>query len=120
MNKQEVKRLLEAGEIQIENDAPDKLELLREITNYNWSGNRKFYIKNDFEDEPLNNIPIIKLSEITDEEVVWQMLGADDIWYDVPYYCRIKPQTDYANEIEALQNKAKENGEKVVIVFEKL
>ena len=40
-------------------------------------------------------------------------------WIDTIVPIRIKPQPDYTNEIEALQNKAKENGQKVVIVFEK-
>ncbi len=33
---------------------------------------------------------------------------------------RIKPQPDYAAEIEALQQKAKENGLKITVLFEKL
>lgn len=33
---------------------------------------------------------------------------------------RLKPQPNYSQEIEALQNKAKENGMKAVITFEKL
>lgn len=33
---------------------------------------------------------------------------------------RIKPSPDYSKEIEALQNKAKENGQKVTVKFEKL
>jgi len=120
MNKQEAKRKVEAGEIQIENDARDRLELLREVLNSSVSGRRYFYSYNDWRDEPFPNLPIIKLSEITEEEVVWQQLGRDGEWYVVSGQFRIKPQPDYTNEIEALQNKAKENNEKVVIVFEKL
>jgi hypothetical protein len=43
-------------------------------------------------------------------------------WSDVLYQeCyRVKPKTDYSQEIEALQQKAKENGMKCVINFEKL
>jgi len=33
---------------------------------------------------------------------------------------RLKPQPNYDKEIEALQQKAKENGMKVIIKFEKL
>jgi hypothetical protein len=43
-------------------------------------------------------------------------------WYDFRdvFKFRIKPQPDYSQEIEALQTKAKENGMKAVITFEKL
>lgn len=41
-------------------------------------------------------------------------------WRDLSIPIRIKPQPDYTPEIEALQNKAKENGMKVTINFEKL
>jgi len=41
-------------------------------------------------------------------------------WEDVfsGYEYRIKPKPDYTAEIEALENKAKENGQKVIIKFE--
>jgi len=118
MNKQEAKRLLEAGEIQIENDAPDKLEVLKEL--FCWAeGGGEYYIKDDWSGCSFKNLPIIKLSEITEEDVVYQFFFGGE-WCDIREQVRIKPQTDYTNEIEALQNKAKENNEKVVIVFEKL
>lgn len=41
-------------------------------------------------------------------------------WCDTKNKYRIKPTPDYSKEIEALQEKAKENGMKVTINFEKL
>ncbi len=117
MTKEEVKKRLELGTIQIENDAPDSLELLKELGGDWISGGSMYYIANDCQDVTFQNLPIIKLSEI-EEEVQWQYL-LDDKWHDVSGQYRIKPQPDYTNEIEVLQNKAKENGQKVVIVFEK-
>jgi len=62
-----------------------------------------------------------------DVEKVWrseemQTLSINGTWID----CiggrdfRFKPQPNYQKEIEALQQKAKENGQSVTIVFEKL
>jgi len=41
-------------------------------------------------------------------------------WHEIIYPVRIKPKPDYSQEIEALQLKAKENGMKCVINFEKI
>ena len=40
----------------------------------------------------------------------------DETSFKIEY--RIKPQPDYTKEIEALEQKAKENGQKVIIKFE--
>ena len=59
-------------------------------------------------------------------EKVWkgselQMRYNNGDWFDVGIYeFRLKPKPDYSQEIEALQQKAKENGMKVTINFEKL
>lgn len=47
---------------------------------------------------------------------IWQ----NEMWIDYVGKCRIKPTPDYSEEIEALQSKAKENGMKVIINFEKI
>jgi hypothetical protein len=54
-------------------------------------------------------------------ELQYRITGSKK-WYDYPFEqeFRIKPQPDYTAEIEALQQKAKENGMKVTINFEKL
>jgi len=41
-------------------------------------------------------------------------------WCEVMHPVRIKPQPNYSKEIEALQLKAKENGMKCIINFEKI
>jgi len=41
-------------------------------------------------------------------------------WRDTNYSIRLKPQLDYSQEIEALQQKANQNGMKAVVTFEKL
>ncbi len=117
MYKEEVKKRLEEGTIQIENDAPDRLELLRELINWT-NGYYNYYILEGCLTDKFKDKPIIKLSDIEEEQ--WQISTNSKDWYDVGYKCRIKPQPNYTNEIKALQNKAKENGQKVVIVFEKL
>jgi len=61
-------------------------------------------------------------------EKVWkssemQFRTIDGEWFDVPnknLEYRLKPKPDYSKEIEALQQKAKENGMSVIIKFEKL
>jgi len=54
-----------------------------------------------------------------DEEVQYEYYY-DGKWYELKYPIRIKPQPNYDKEIEALQLKAKENGMKCVINFEKI
>lgn len=54
------------------------------------------------------------------EELQWK--ATDENWYTFvgDFKIRIKPQPNYDKEIEALQQKAKENGMKVIINFEKI
>ena len=59
------------------------------------------------------------LAEFGNTKVEYQMF-MNGIWYDLYYPVRIKPTPDYSKEIEALQEKAKENGMTVTINFEKL
>ncbi len=40
--------------------------------------------------------------------------------YESDFKIRVKPKNNYDKEVEALQNKAKENGMKVIIKFEEL
>jgi len=55
------------------------------------------------------------------EELQFRNIGSL-VWYDclVDGEYRLKPQPNYQKEIEALQQKAKENGMKVIINFEKI
>jgi len=53
------------------------------------------------------------------EKVEYQVWVCDE-WKDTELIIRLKPQPNYSQEIEALQTKAKENGMKAVITFEKL
>jgi len=62
-----------------------------------------------------------------EEEKIWkgselQYKYVDSDWLDVRFdvVYRIKPQPNYSKEIEALQLKAKENGMKCIINFEKI
>lgn len=59
------------------------------------------------------------LAEFSKPKVEYQYFEAGN-WFDFGLPVRIKPTPDYSPEIEALQNKAKENGMKVTINFEKL
>jgi len=59
------------------------------------------------------------LAEFGKPKVEYQFF-ANEMWFDVEFPIRIKPTPDYSKEIEALQAKAKENGMKVTINFEKL
>jgi hypothetical protein len=53
------------------------------------------------------------------EKVEYQIFLCGN-WCDTSHQIRIKPQPNYDKEIKALQQKAKENGMKVIINFEKL
>jgi hypothetical protein len=59
------------------------------------------------------------LAEFQTKKIEYQMFVAGR-WRDLSVPIRIKPQPDYTPEIDALQNKAKENEMKVIIKFEKL
>jgi len=69
----------------------------------------------------------LKACDSWEDEKIWsgnEMEYRDNrgIWYKCKPYkeYRLKPQPDYSKEIEALQLKAKENGMKCVINFEKI
>jgi len=96
-------------------------------------------ITNFFRDNQVSNISYgngeyrgIKIQETFDAELFLDCCGREkeDVpimqvkfrgeWCDYVGEYRIKPQPDYSKEIEALQQKAKENGMSVTILFEKL
>ena len=66
-------------------------------------------------------------TEVSEQEFLAEFGKPKDIfqiwegeWLDYLGKCRIKPTPDYSKEIEALQQKAKENGMRVIVGFEKL
>jgi len=61
----------------------------------------------------------LKACDSWEEEVKYEYCLMGE-WREIVYPIRIKPQPDYDKEIEALQLKAKENGMKCVINFEKI
>jgi len=61
----------------------------------------------------------LKACDSWEDEVKYEIFACGR-WIDAEYKVRIKPQPDYSKEIEALQLKAKENGMKCVINFEKI
>jgi len=61
----------------------------------------------------------LKACDSWEEEVKYEIFACGR-WIDAEYKVRIKPQPDYSKEIEALQLKAKENGMKCIINFEKI
>jgi len=89
----------------------------------------KSFIKKETEIHETFNADIF-LEACGEEEVekVWkgselQFKNKDGEWIDCTlekHEFRLKPQPNYSQEIEALQQKAKENGMKAVITFEKL
>lgn len=87
---------------------------------YNYEG---FIAGSHFFDKKEKDYTLISeqdfLAEFQTKKVDYQMFVAGR-WRDLSIPIRIKPQPDYTPEIEALQNKAKENGMKVTINFEKL
>jgi len=61
----------------------------------------------------------LKACDSWEDEVKYEYFQGNK-WYEMVYPIRIKPQPDYSKEIEALQLKAKENGMKCIINFEKI
>lgn len=134
-NKEEIKQKLQAGEIQIHFDDKNKIELLRWLTDKPaYEGTNTYYTRVISHRINPNYADSIKISEITEdeedeEEVVWKSedmefrikggkwLNMGEL-HNVEY--RLKPKPDFSKEIEALQQKAKENGQRVVITFEKI
>lgn len=60
------------------------------------------------------------LAEFGKKPIIQYYSRTHKIWKDCSpqNHFRIKPTPDYSKEIEALQNKAKENNQKVSIIFE--
>lgn len=121
MKKSEAKKLVQEGKAQIYNDAPEKLEVLKEVTDYTWVGSDDYYTKDFCGIRPAPNLQIINLSEIKDDEVQWQYSDDGRIWNDANRnrQYRIKPAVDLQPYIDELKAKAKEAGTEVVITFEK-
>jgi hypothetical protein len=88
----------------------------------------KSFIKKETEIHETFNADIFLEACGEEVEKVWKgsdlemRYSIDTDWFDVykDYEFRLKPQPNYSQEIEALQQKAKENGMKAVITFEKL
>lgn len=129
MTKEEAKQKYKVGEIQIYCDV-ENIELLRYVIE---SKDGILFLNHFYRtvdgiklayDTANCHKPTVNLSEIEDE-VVW--LGSEmqffknGKWIDCEFdKYRLKPKPNYTSEIEALQAKAKENGMKAVITFEKL
>ena len=126
MNKEEAKKLVQAGTHQIHNDC-DNMELLIEMF-YNMLPKGYAYYTMDFiGDEPFERLKTIKLSEITEKPNEW--LGSEMECFDEinnKWQCcfgrkyRLKPKPNFDEEIKVLQEKAKQHGMKAIITFEKL
>lgn len=145
MNKEIAKHKMKDGLIQIEFNDKSKSNLLNYLVNKNG-----FYLENKYYklngttmlsmNSKWSNIDVVKISDITEDSSEMEHTEMDEIfsvgdfqyreigsdkWNDfinpslsVEY--RLKQKPDYNKEIEALQLKAKENGQKVVILFETL
>jgi len=104
----------------------DYYESENEITLFHFPNykNREGFIQNWH----INHITISDYTEVSEAEFLAEF-GKKPIiqtrisgeWVDVLYqeHFRVKPQPDYSQEIEALHQKATENGMKVKIEFEK-
>jgi len=86
------------------------------VTNYSISA-----IKNDKMElyETFDAEIFLKACDSWEEEVKYEVYLCGQ-WIDSEYPVRIKKQPNYSKEIEALQLKAKENGMKCIINFEKI
>jgi len=86
------------------------------VTNYSISA-----IKNDKMElyETFDSEIFLKACDSWEDEVKYEYFDGLN-WHEAMHPIRIKPQPDYSKEIEALQLKAKENGMKCIINFEKI
>jgi len=96
------------------------------LTNY--YSNIEYYLGSFYESYFNSNYEIyetfdaeifLKACDSWEEEVKYEYCLMGE-WHEIIYPIRIKQQPDYSKEIEALQLKAKENGMKCVINFEKI
>jgi len=78
----------------------------------NSTSSRKIY---EYFDEDI----LLKACDIEVEKPIMQV-WFDGRWVNYSGKYRVKPQPDYNKEIESLQEKAKINGMKAVITFEKI
>jgi len=102
------------------------------VNNFNFDGqisniNKYEWIEKDYEIHETFNADIFLEACGVDVEKIWrseemEFLSKLGVWSDFAYdfKVRFKPQPSYQKEIQALQQKAKENGQSVTIVFEKL
>jgi len=84
------------------------------VTNLSTTGNKKREVYETFDAEIF-----LKACDSWEDEVKYEYCFMGE-WREITYPVRLKPQPDYDKEIEALQLKAKENGMKCIINFEKI
>jgi hypothetical protein len=99
------------------------------VNNFNYAGQISNIYNSKLYDEIHETFNADIFLEACGEEVekFWkgsemQIMSYNGKWVDCSKQTtyRLKPQSNYSQEIEALQQKAKENGMKAVITFEKL
>ena len=128
MNKEEAKQKFKADEIQIHFDDERKLELLREVVAQNVNGTLEYYKINNCNDSPFSNLPIIKISEITED--IEELDSSDyEYWMGEKWYpyagsavtkIRKCQQPTYSKEIAELQELAKKDGYIINFKIEKI
>ena len=133
--KEEARQLILEGTHQIHNDC-ENLEFLMSISNklrvidWDWD----YFGYDDVSNNPFKFLKIIKLSQIIDEETKTETKKMTFKYRDLQYRkssgewvdfhsevsgeFRFKP--DYSKEIESLNKKAAEYGEKVIVKFESI
>jgi len=84
------------------------------VSNLRTTGNKKREIYETFDAEIF-----LRACDSWEDEVKYEYCLMGE-WREIRYPVRLKLQPDYSKEIEVLQLKAKENGMKCVINFEKL
>lgn len=84
------------------------------VTNISTTGNKKREVYETFDAKIF-----LMACDSWEEEVKYEVYINNE-WHETTYPIRIKLQPNYSKEIEALQLKAKENGMKCVINFEKI
>jgi len=129
--KEEARDLVYSGTHQIHNDC-DSLDLLKEVVgSYLQNAAWRFYTCIDYSDNELIGRKVIRLSKIKDDEPKKMTFKFRDLQYknndgdwvnsvamNANTIMRFKP--DYSKEIEALEKKAAEYGEKVIINFKSI
>jgi len=85
------------------------------VTNLHTSSNKNREVYETFDSETF-----LKACDSREEEKVQYEVYLCGQWYETRHLIRVKTQPNYSKEIEALQLKAKENGMKCIINFEKI